>query len=78
MMEWSAALLGVSAAVMLPVATWYAIRRDQGLQVLVALAPLLAAAREEARLQADGFARDYAIYHGAHTGRQTGIAVNPT
>ena len=30
-----------------------------------------------ARLQPDGFARDYAIYHGAHTGRQTGAAVNP-
>ena len=30
-----------------------------------------------ARLQADGFARDYAIYFGAHTGRQTGAAVNP-
>lgn len=30
-----------------------------------------------ARLQEDGFARDYAIYHGAHTGRQTGSAVNP-
>ena len=30
-----------------------------------------------ARLQPDGFARDYAIFHGAHTGRQTGAAVNP-
>ena len=29
------------------------------------------------RLQEDGYARDYAIYHGAHTGRQTGSAVNP-
>lgn len=31
----------------------------------------------QGRLQPDGFARDYAIYHGAHTGRQTGAAVNP-
>ena len=30
-----------------------------------------------ARLQEDEFARDYAIYFGAHTGRQTGAAVNP-
>lgn len=29
------------------------------------------------RLQEDGFARDYAIFHGAHTGRQTGAKVNP-
>lgn len=29
------------------------------------------------RLQEDGRARDYAIYHGAHTGRQTGSKVNP-
>ncbi len=29
------------------------------------------------RLKENGFASDYAIYHGAHTGRQTGAAVNP-
>lgn len=29
------------------------------------------------RLEEDGYARDYAIYHGAHTGRQTGSKVNP-
>lgn len=29
------------------------------------------------RLEDDGFARDYSIYFGAHTGRQTGAKVNP-
>ena len=29
------------------------------------------------RMESDWYARDYAIYHGAHTGRQTGAKVNP-